>query len=63
MQTRVVTRLPPAALVPHCPEPDFTGTTYGEAVRFIPTLQLALRRCQRQINALNHWINTEENPQ
>nr|WP_168929929.1 hypothetical protein [Aeromonas schubertii] len=49
--------------MPHCPEPDFTGTTYGEAVRFIPTLQLALRRCQRQINALNHWINTEENPQ
>lgn len=50
----------PPGLVPHCPEPDFTGATYGEAVRFIPTLQTALRRCQTQINTLNHWIEQEE---
>ncbi|MGE6294209.1 Rz1-like lysis system protein LysC [Aeromonas media] len=58
--TQVIKRLPPAGLVPHCPEPEFTGTTYGEAVRFIPTLQGALRRCQTQINTLNHWIEQEE---
>ena len=60
MQTQVVKRLPPPGLVPHCPEPDFTGTTYGEAVRFIPTLQTALRRCQTQITTLNQWIKQEE---
>ncbi|MCS3790708.1 hypothetical protein HNP16_000665 [Aeromonas hydrophila] len=36
------------------------GTTYGEAVRFIPTLQTALRRCQTQLNTLNQWIEQEE---
>ena len=60
VQTKVVKRLPPPGLVPHCPEPDFTGGTYGDAVRFIPTLQMALRRCQTQINTLNHWIEQEE---
>ena len=60
VQTQLVKRLPPPGLVPHCPEPDFTGTTYGDAVRFIPTLQMALRRCQTQINTLNHWIEQEE---
>ena len=60
VQTRVVKRLPPPGLVPHCPEPEFTGTTYGEAVRFIPTLQTALRRCQTQITTLNNWIEQEE---
>ena len=60
VQTKVVKRLPPPGLVPHCPEPDFTGRTYGDAVRFIPTLQMALRRCQTQINTLNHWIEQEE---
>lgn len=61
VQTRVVKRLPPPGLVPHCPEPDFTGSTYGDAVRFIPTLQTALRRCQTQITTLNNWITQEEN--
>ncbi|WP_404838536.1 hypothetical protein [Aeromonas media] len=61
VQTRVVKWLPPPGLVPHCPEPDFTGSTYGDAVRFIPTLQTALRRCQTQINTLTHWIEQEEN--
>lgn len=61
VQTRVVKRLPPPGLVPHCPEPDFTGSTYGDAVRFIPTLQMALRRCQTQITTLNNWITQEEN--
>lgn len=60
MQTRVVKQLPPPGLVPHCPEPDFTGSTYGDAVRFIPTLQTALRRCQTQIATLTHWIEQEE---
>ena len=60
VQTQLVKRLPPPGLVPHCPEPDFTGRTYGDAVRFIPTLQMALRRCQTQINTLNHWIEQEE---
>ena len=60
VQTRVVKRLPPPGLVPHCPEPDFTGSTYGDAVRFIPTLQAALRRCQTQITTLNNWITQEE---
>ncbi len=60
VQTQVVKRLPPPGLVPHCPEPNFTGATYGDAVRFIPTLQMALRRCQTQINTLNHWIEQEE---
>ncbi len=60
VQTRVVKRLPPPGLVPHCPEPDFTGSTYGDAVRFIPTLQTALRRCQTQITTLNNWITQEE---
>jgi hypothetical protein len=46
--------------VPHCPEPEFNGTTWGEAVAFIPTLQTALRRCQTQITTLNHWIEQEE---
>jgi hypothetical protein len=46
--------------VPNCPEPEFTGRTYGEAVAFIPTLQGALRHCQIQINTLKTWINTEE---
>lgn len=61
VQTRVVKRLPPPGLVPHCPEPDFTGTTYGDAVQFVPTLQTALRRCQTQITTLTHWIEQEEN--
>ncbi|WP_425292797.1 Rz1-like lysis system protein LysC [Aeromonas veronii] len=56
----MIKRLPPAALVPHCPEPDFLGTTWGEAVSFVPTLQTALRRCQTQLNTLNQWINQEE---
>ena len=60
VQTQVVKRLPPPGLVPHCPEPEFTGTTYGDAVRFIPTLQMAMRRCQTQINTLNNWIEQEE---
>ncbi len=60
VQTRVVKRLPPPGLVPHCPEPEFTGSTYGDAVRFIPTLQMALRRCQTQITTLNHWITQED---
>ena len=60
VQTRVVKRLPPPGLVPNCPEPEFTGSTYGDAVQFIPTLQTALRRCQTQINTLNHWIEQEE---
>ena len=60
VQTRVVKRLPPPGLVPHCPEPDFTGSTYGDAVRFIPTLQAALRRCQTQITTLTNWITQEE---
>jgi hypothetical protein len=30
-------------------------------VRFIPTLQTALRRCQTQITTLNNWITQEEN--
>lgn len=60
VQTQLVKRLPPPGLVPHCPEPDFTGTTYGDAVRFIPTLQMALRRCQTQLDTLNHWIEQEE---
>ncbi|EOD56755.1 phage protein [Aeromonas molluscorum 848] len=29
-------------------------------MRFIPTLQTAMRRCQTQINTLNHWIEQEE---
>ena len=58
--TQVVTRLPPPGLMPHCPEPVFNGTTWGEAVAFIPTLQGALRRCQTQISTLNHWIDQEE---
>lgn len=62
VQTRVVKRLPPPGLVPHCPEPEFTGSTYGDAVRFIPTLQMALRRCQTQITTLNNWITQEEPP-
>ena len=60
VQTQVVKRLPPPGLVPNCPEPDFTGSTYGDAVRFIPTLQTAMRRCQTQLNTLNHWIEQEE---
>ncbi|MBV7437586.1 Rz1-like lysis system protein LysC [Aeromonas sp. sif2416] len=60
VQTRVVKRLPPPGLVPHCPEPEFTGSTYGDAVRFIPTLQMALRRCQTQITTLNNWITQED---
>ncbi|AGM45690.1 phage protein [Aeromonas hydrophila ML09-119] len=30
-------------------------------MRFVPTLQTALRRCQTQINTLNQWIEQEEN--
>lgn len=60
VQTKVVKRLPPPGLVPHCPEPDFTGSTYGDAVRFITTLQTTIRRCQTQINTLNNWITQEE---
>ena len=30
------------------------------AATIIPTLQTALRRCQTQINTLNHWIEQEE---
>lgn len=60
VQTQVIKRLPPPGLVPHCPEPDFTGNTYGDAVRFIPTLQMALRRCQTQLDTLNNWIEQEE---
>ena len=60
VQTKVVKRLPPPGLVPHCPEPEFTGSTYGDAVRFIPALQTALRRCQTQITTLNNWITQEE---
>lgn len=60
VQTQVIKRLPPPGLVPHCQEPDFTGNTYGDAVRFIPTLQMALRRCQTQLDTLNHWIEQEE---
>ena len=60
VQTRVVKRLPPPGLVPHCPEPEFTGSTYGDAVQYIPTLQTALRRCQTQITSLNNWIAQEE---
>ena len=60
VQTRVVKRLPPPGLVPHCPEPEFTGSTYGDAVQYIPTLQTALRRCQTQITTLNNWITQEE---
>ena len=52
--------MPPPGLVPHCPEPEFNGTTWGEAVAFIPTLQGALRRCQTQLNTLNQWIEQEE---
>ncbi|WP_235660893.1 hypothetical protein [Aeromonas veronii] len=59
--TQVVKRLPPPGLVPHCPEPEFNGTTWGEAVAFVPTLQGALRRCQTQLNTLNQWITQEEN--
>ncbi|WP_429134388.1 Rz1-like lysis system protein LysC [Aeromonas hydrophila] len=61
---RVVTQqikvLPPVGLMPACPEPEFNGTTWGEAVAFIPTLQGALRRCQTQLDTLNHWINQED---
>lgn len=60
VHTQVVKRLPPPGLVPHCPEPEFNGTTWGEAVAFIPTLQGALRRCQTQLNTLNQWIEQEE---
>ncbi|UCP13134.1 Rz1-like lysis system protein LysC [Aeromonas media] len=60
VHTQVVKRLPPPGLVPHCPEPEFTGSTYGDAVRFIPTLQTAMRRCQTQLNTLNNWITQEE---
>ena len=60
VQTQVVKRLPPPGLEPHCPEPDFTGRTYGDVVRFIPILQMALRRCQTQLDTLNHWIEQEE---
>ena len=60
VKTKVVKRLPPPGLVPHCPEPEFTGSTYGDAVRFIPTLQTALRRCQTQITTLTNWIEQEE---
>ncbi|MFB2830277.1 hypothetical protein ACE1BS_11810 [Aeromonas jandaei] len=60
VQTQLVKRLPPPGLVPHCPEPEFTGTTYGDAVRFIPTLQTAMRHCQTQLDTLNNWIEQEE---
>ncbi|MFM5713990.1 Rz1-like lysis system protein LysC [Aeromonas allosaccharophila] len=63
VKTQVIKRLPPPGLVPHCPEPEFTGTTYGDAVRFIPIMQTAMRRCQTQINTLNHWIEQEETNQ
>ncbi|UYE91931.1 hypothetical protein A051pD_gene0007 [Aeromonas phage A051] len=46
--------------MPNCPEPEFTGSTYGDAVQFIPTLQTALRRCQTQITTLTNWIEQEE---
>nr|WP_019934038.1 hypothetical protein [Oceanimonas smirnovii] len=46
--------------MPECPEPVFTGTTYGEAVAFIPDLQGALRRCQIQIDTLEQWLLTQE---
>ncbi len=52
--------LPPPGLMPECPEPVFTGTTYGEAVAFIPDLQGALRRCQIQIDTLEQWLLTQE---
>lgn len=61
VKTELVRLLPPPGLVPRCPEPEFNGTTWGEAVAFIPTLQGALRRCQQQITTLNHWIEQEEN--
>ncbi|WP_458254941.1 Rz1-like lysis system protein LysC [Aeromonas hydrophila] len=48
--------LPPAGLMPRCPEPPFTGRTFGEAVAFIPVLQGALRRCQAQIDTQTHWF-------
>lgn len=60
VQTQVIKRLPPPGLVPNCPEPEFTGATYGDAVRFIPTMQTAMRRCQTQIDTLNQWIEQEE---
>lgn len=63
VKTQVIKRLPPPGLVPHCPEPEFTGATYGDAVRFIPTMQTAMRRCQTKINTLNHWIEQEETNQ
>ena len=61
VKTQVIKRLPPPGVIPHCPEPDFTGRTYGDAVRFIPTLQTAMRRCKTQLDTLNHWIEQEEN--
>lgn len=43
-----------------CPEPAFVGTTFGEAVAFIPELQGALRHCQIQINTLERWLQQQE---
>jgi hypothetical protein len=46
--------------MPRCPEPAFTGRTFGDAVTFIPVLQGALRRCQAQIDTQRSWFIKQE---
>ncbi|WP_421228015.1 Rz1-like lysis system protein LysC [Aeromonas enteropelogenes] len=55
--------LPPAGLMPRCPEPPFTGRTFGDAVAFIPVLQGALRRCQARIDTQTHWFIQQQEAQ
>ncbi|WP_439709524.1 Rz1-like lysis system protein LysC [Aeromonas hydrophila] len=53
---QLVPVLPPAGLMPRCPEPQFAGHTFGDAVAFIPVLQGAIRSCQAQINSQRNWF-------
>ncbi|MGL5948153.1 MAG: Rz1-like lysis system protein LysC [Aeromonas sp.] len=53
----------PSGLIPHCPEPAFIGTTFGDAALFAAQLQTTLRHCNAQIATLTRWYAQQESTQ
>ena len=53
--TAPVPMAPPPDLVAPCPEPAARASTNGELAAYALELKIALRGCNRQLEALREW--------
>jgi hypothetical protein len=55
IKTEVIKQYPPEVLLKACTQPRFTGTTYGDAVLYIPELTAVIDQCNQDKQALRSW--------